>query len=215
MKIRSLLGLSLAAAALSAGPGTAQFGPAASPDTTRGLSEGSGLSVGFHLTGRGTTSAGNPSRSVPAAGTGLTLRYGTSDAVSFFARGDVGYQSGQLDLGVRYRFSGPTSALRPYVEGGVSHLRTTQHTGSIDATPFDANPANVNAGYESSRLRSSANTLTVAAGVEYAVSRRLSLDLGLSASHGRLTPTEARGRAVGPGRAFVRPRLQFGVSWRP
>ena len=194
MKAASLVAATLMCAAFAARPAAAQTAPGAAPVR----SDARGLGVGVQLNGTGVRSPGNESRTVAGAGLGVTLSYGMSDALSAFARGSTGYRSSQVDLGARYRFGSPAGALRPYVEGAV-----TRHAALRPAPE----------GSEQS-LRSLGMGVTVGAGVEYYVTPRFALDVGLAHSRGRFREG-ALGGEVGPRESFTSNRVQMGLTWRP
>lgn len=190
MKTASFVAVTLVCAAFSAVPAAAQlgYGAGAVRSDTRGLG------IGLQLNGTGVESS-DPSRRVPGAGLGLTLSYGTSDALSVFARASTGYRMSQVDLGARYRFGSPAGALRPYVEGAVTRLGAVRNTEETDQIQ-----------------RSWGTGTTVGAGVEYHFSRRFAVDLGLTHTRGRYS--------AGPGgegfrEKFTSDRVQMGFTWRP
>lgn len=191
MKTASLVAAILACAALSAGPAAAQLGGGAQPVR----SDARGLGVGVQVNRTGLAEGGG--RTVLGAGAGLTVSYGTTDAVSLFARAGTGYRSSQLDLGVRYRFGSAAGALRPYLEGAVT---------TIAASRPVPNPAD---GEDSVRLWGVGGT--VGAGVEYFVSPRLALDLGVTATAGRFQQNPATNLRDG----FISKRVQVGIHFRP
>ena len=193
MKTASFVAVTLVCAAFWAGPAAAQAVSGTSPVR----SDTRGLGIGVQLNGMRVLS--DQSRMVPGAGLGLTLSYGTSDALSVFARGSMGYRMSQLDVGARYRLGNPSSALRPYVEASVSRFGALRPP--LESTAGES-------------VRAWGLGMTVGAGVEYHVSPRLGLDLGVSHTEGRFrTPTL-------PGEAAFREtlsstRFQVGVTWRP
>ena len=168
--IRYLVGVAVVSAALCAGSASAQGSPPEAVNRTGDR----GFSVGVNLSGSRLMSAveqgPNPSR----GGVGFTLRYGVSDAVSAFLRYEYGYQHGQTSLGARYTFGSAGQRLRPYLEGGVSRV------GMVDG-----------------ERHATGRGITGAAGVEYALSRSVALDLGLTHSSGRIIRAELGGEAAG------------------
>ncbi len=157
--IRNMVSLAVVSIALSAGAASAQL----SPDRpTR--SDGRGFSLGMTLTGSRLNSAIEQSQAPTRSGLGLTLRYGVSEPVSVFLRYDYGYQHGQTALGARYTFGNASRALRPYVEAAASR-------GVVVAADRHGLGAGIVAG----------------AGLEYSLTRKVALDVGLSHSAGRFT----------------------------
>ena len=190
MKAASFVAVTLVCAALSAVAAEAQLGYGASPVR----SDTRGLGIGVQLNGTGVESS-DASRTVPGAGVGLTLSYGTSDALSVFARASTGYRMSQVDLGARYRFGSPAGALRPYVEGAVTRLGAIRSTEETDQYG-----------------RSWGTGSTVGAGVEYHFSHRFAVDLGMAHLRGRFT---ARPGDEGFRETFTSSRVQTGITWRP
>lgn len=197
MKAASLVAAALVCAAFSAGPVAAQLGPG--PGVVR--SDTRGLGIGVQFNGTGVSSDGDGFRTVSGAGMGLTLSYGMSDALSVFGRGSYGYRTTQLDLGARYRFGGASGALRPYVEGAVTRLGTVRPPDprALSQTSFNAEGLG----------------MTVGAGVEYFISPRLAVDLGLSHTRGRFSDGTIVGEGSGVVEKFRSNRVQVGVTWRP
>ena len=168
MKTASFVAVTLVCAAVSAVPANAQAVSGTSPV----LSDTRGLGIGVQFNGMRVES-GDASGMVPAAGLGLTLSYGMSDALSVFTRGNMGYRTSQLDVGARYRLGSPAGAVRPYVEAAVTRM------GALHTTQERAG--------ESARL--SGMGMTVGAGVEYHVGPRFAVDLGVSHTQGRFRET--------------------------
>jgi opacity protein-like surface antigen len=187
MKRISLVALALVPAALAVGPAGAQVG---SPQPLSGTR---GLTLGLDLNGSAIGTAGSSAGTPRGAGLGLSLGYGVSERVSLFARANVAYQIGHLDVGARYSFGGTAARLRPYVEGAFTRTGTTALTNPL----------------AEARSRSHGYGLTGGAGVEYFVSRRVALDLGVSHSRGRFTA------GTFDGDAFSSTRLNIGVKWHP
>lgn len=184
-KSRSMVALAALAAALAAAPAAAQEAPGAPP-----LSEQSGLRgllLGFNLNG-GVEGTGLPSGSRTAAGVGVTLGYGVSDALTLFTRGNYAYGSTSVDVGARYSFGGASGTLRPYVEGAFTGMGALRDGARFSGT-----------------------ALTGGAGVEYFLSPGLAVDAGISYSRGEWE------RAIehGAGTALGVSRLNLGVRWRP
>lgn len=196
MKAASLAAVALVCAAFSAAPAAAQA--ASGADTVQ--SDTRGLGVGVQFNGTGVESAGAAGK-VPGAGLGVTLSYGMTDALSVFARGSTGYRSSQLDVGARYRLGSPAASLRPYAEGAVTRF------GSAGGAPAGA-PA-----VQSPRAWGVG--VTVGAGVEYFISPRLALDLGVSHSRGAFDERPVEDGGAGFRDTFTSSRLQLGVTWRP
>ena len=190
MKAASFVAVTFVCAAFLAVPAAAQLGYGARPVR----SDTRGLGIGLQLSGNGVESP-DASRTVPGAGLGLTLSYGTSDALSVFARAGAGYRSSQVDLGARYRLGSPAAALRPYVEGAMTRFGGVRDNGETDQF-----------------RRSWGTGSTVGAGVEYHFSPRFAADLGAAHLRGRFS--------AGPddadlGQKFNSTRVQMGFTWRP
>lgn len=191
MKVRLFVAVALVSSSFAAAPAAAQPGS--------GGSDAGGLTLGVSLSGGQIASDAVANQTVPRGGVGLTVGYGISERVAAFARGISGYQSTQVDLGARYRFGNPSRALRPYVEGAVTGI-------SAHARPW------VDEGGEQVHgTRSTGTGFTAGAGVEYFVSPRLGVDLGVTHSLGRFTRPVASGFDKG----FSATRLHLGLTWRP
>ena len=98
-----------------------------------------------------------------------------------------------MDVGARYSFGDTAARLRPYVEGAFTRTGTSAFSAPLDEP----------------RPRSHGYGLTGGAGVEYFVSPRVALDVGVSHSRGQFI--------AGPfdGDGFASTRLNLGVKWRP
>jgi opacity protein-like surface antigen len=182
-KLGMLAALATLSTALAAGTAAAQTGPVRS-DTR-------GFGIGVNLHGSTVGSEGDTGTKA-SSGLGVSLGYGTSDALTFFVRTDYGYRSTHLDLGARYSFGAPTAALRPYAEAGLTGSRTSRD--ALSATGFG---------------------VTGAVGVEYFVTPKLALDMGLGYSAGRWTNVDFKGAEVNFDRNLSAPRVNFGIKWRP
>ena len=182
MKRLSFAALALAAAALTAGTASAQQTGMPEPGTPSGTR---GLTFGLDLGGGAVGFDRTASEMRPGANVGLIVGYGVSDAVTLFLRTDVGYRMGHVDLGARYSFGASHAALRPYVEGALTR------TGATDGD-----------------VRSHGFGFTGGAGVEYFVSRNVSLDVGVAHSRGRFTSDRVDGRGFGSTRVHVGFRLR-------
>lgn len=193
MKKASLVVATLACVAVWAGPAAAQ----AITGTPVVRSDTRGLGIGLQLNRTGMDQGRGDGLKVLGAGAALSVSYGVSDAVSLFARGGTGYRSSYMDLGARYRFGGATSALRPYVEAAATVVGATRTVSDAFEAP--------------ETLRSRGLAATVGAGVEYYVSPRLALDLGVTFSGGRFEENPATGLNDG----FVSNRVQMGITFRP
>ncbi|HEX8430819.1 MAG TPA: outer membrane beta-barrel protein [Longimicrobium sp.] len=181
-KTLSLLAVATVAAALSGAEAAAQSGPLRSD--VRGFSAGMNLSgsrAGSHAPG-GTASGG----------LGVSLGYGVNDALTLFARTDYGYRRGQLDVGGRFSFGAPTSALRPYAEAGLTGTRT-------DAAAF----------------RATGLGATASVGAEYFITPNLSLDAGVGYTAGRHTSIDFAAPGLDTDRSFAAPRVNLGFRWHP
>ncbi len=176
----SFVAATAACAVFAAGSASAQI---AQP-TVAGGSSTQGFSVGINLLGSSDPLGGL--NHVPGLGLGVTAAYGVSNHVSVFARGDVAYQTANVEAGARYSFRSPEARLRPYVEGALTR------TGVL---------------FEGARL--SGTGLTAGAGVQYFVRRNLALDVGLVHSEGRFT------NGVLDGHGFSTTRLNVGFRWHP
>lgn len=104
-------------------------------------------------------------------------------------------------MGGRYRFGASGQALRPYVELAVSRTGVVSGAGvAPDGQPFGA------------PVRSTGYGLTAGAGVEYYISPRLGLDLGLVHTRGRFNLPGDRPELT---TSFAATRIRLGVTWRP
>jgi len=159
--------------------------PAAAQSETRGLT------VGVEGGVSALTSGLDRSGQTAGGSLGVTLGYGVSDAVSLFARATTGYEHALYDVGARVSLGTRASSLRPYFEGALTHSRST------DAL-----------------IRARGPGLTAAAGVEYFLNPKVSLDAGLAYSTGRLTRADSMGTGI-RGDGFQSARLKIGVRLRP
>ena len=185
MKLASLVAF---AALCTAVPAAAQEGSPLDRGSTRGL--GLGVSFNQSKVGLGRYSPGG-------AGVGLAASYGVNEALSFFVRGNYGYQNAQLGAGARYSFRGPGATLRPYLEIGGTHVRTREES-TVEQV-----------------VRSSGYAATAGAGVEYFITPKLALDVGIVHSEGRFTHTEVGGTAIDSNRRLVSNGVNIGFRWRP
>jgi opacity protein-like surface antigen len=196
MKTASFVAGLLALGAFSAVPAAAQ--------AVRPAGEGGdlrGFSLGVHLSGSHIQTPGSDTRMVPGGGLGITLGYGINERIQAFVRTSSGYRNSQLDLGARYRFGRPGQALRPYAEVAVSRMGAIRGA-SADAGSEPFNPL----------VRSTGYGLTAGAGVEYAISPRLGLDLGLVHTRGQLSRPANMPEL---GKNVAATRIHLGVTWRP
>jgi opacity protein-like surface antigen len=196
MKTASLVAVTLVCAAFSASPAAAQLGAGTNPVR----SDTRGLGIGMQINRIGVES-GDGSTRVPGAGLGLTLSYGMTDNVSLFGRANMGYRTSQLDVGARYRFASPSSALRPYLEAGVTRL------GAISSGQPIEGP--------SESLRSWGLGATAGAGVEYHFSPRFAVDLGVTHTRGRFSEPRTPYEGAAFAETFSSNRMQMGFTWRP
>lgn len=200
MKLNRLLVLPLAATIVSAGAAAAQH---AAPAANR--ADGRGPVVGLQLSGGGIHTDGVDDGRPAGGGLGLSLGYGVSDRVMLFARGSMGYRMAHVDVGARYRFGGANAALRPYVEGAFTRVGS-----SSDVAEPDVNGVLVEGAY-----RAQGFGLTAGAGVEYAITRSLGLDVGVALSRGRFTTAEVGGVERDIRDDFRTARVNVGLTWRP
>ncbi|HEX2076193.1 MAG TPA: outer membrane beta-barrel protein [Longimicrobium sp.] len=192
MKVRLFVAVALVTSSFSPAPAAAQLGS--------GGSDAGRLTLGVSLSGSQIASDAVANPTAPRGGLGLTVGYGISERVSAFVRGISGYQSTQVDLGVRYRFGGASQRLRPYVEGAVTAI------GATGRTPFEERGEGL-----SRPTRSTGTGFTAGAGLEYFISPRLGVDLGVTHSLGRFGhPVETQFD-----RTFSATRLHVGLTWRP
>jgi opacity protein-like surface antigen len=193
MKVRLFVAVALVASSFSAVPAAGQLGGADS-------SGGRGFTFGLSLSGSQIASDVVANPTAPRGGVGLTVGYGINERVSAFVRGISGYQSTQVDMGVRYRFGGASQRLRPYVEGAVTAIAATGRT------PFEQRSQD-----PSRAARSTGTGFTAGAGLEYFISPRLGVDVGVAHSLGRFGhPVDTQ-----YDRTFSSTRLHLGLTWRP
>ena len=177
-----------ASLALLAGTGVGSLSaqsPAAAPGGERSVTRG--FSLGVDLGASGIDSGIDGFRARTGGGVGVRLGYGVSDAVSLFARGTAAYGHAHYDAGARFSLGGAGSSLRPYVEGAVGYVGSSQ-------PEVDPRGAAVTGGL----------------GLEYFLSRRVALDGGLSYSTGRFTEGAGDGDD-----GFHSARVTIGVRVRP
>ncbi len=178
--------VTIGAAAAALTAGSASAQEGTDRSNTRGL----GLGVNFNQSAVGGLA---PWRGDQGTGAGLGIGYGVTDRLSVFARADYAYRSSHVDAGVRYSFGSPGSALRPYAELAATRIGSAPH---VD-------------------FRSTGYGATAGVGVEYFVSRKLALDVGVVHSEGRFTSTMIVGKTVDRDRPFNSSRLNIGLKWRP
>ncbi|HEX8318766.1 outer membrane beta-barrel protein [Longimicrobium sp.] len=184
--IRNLVSLAVLSIALSAQSASAQL--SSNPPAR---SDGRGFSLGMTLSGSRLSSAVEQGATPTRSGLGLTLRYGVSEKVSAFLRYDYGYQHGQTALGARYTFGDASQRLRPYVEAAASR-----------GVMVDGDRHGVGAG------------IVAGAGLEYSLSRRVALDVGLSHSAGRFSRMVAPHQDLGRGNGYSSTGLNVGFRLR-
>ena len=186
MKRILLVAVVLVPAAFAAGSAHAQAGSVPAQSGPRGPV------LGLDFNGSALGIPGGTAGTPRGAGLGLSLGYGVSERVSLFARANVAYRIGHLDVGARYSFGGAAARLRPYVEGAFTRMGTSAFAGPLDEPS-----------------RSHGYGATGGAGVEYFVSRHVAIDMGLSHSRGRFTAGALDGDR------FASTRLNLGVKWHP
>lgn len=192
MKATSLVAATLACVVVSAAPARAQTAPDADRTDTRGLS------VGVHLNRTTVNFQAQSSADVLGAGGGVTVGYGLTNGLSVFGRANTGYQSSQVDLGVRYRPGSLAGVLRPYVEGAVTYLGASREASGIHA----GEP-------------SWGSGVSLGAGVEYFVNRHVALDAGAVHTRGRFNESTFLDNGRHVTEKFISNRVHFGVTWRP
>lgn len=180
--MKKTLSLFAVAAALCATEAAAQSGPLRS-DTR-------GFSAGVNLTG--SRAGSDAPGGTASSGLGVSLGYGVSDALTLFGRSDYGYRRSQFDVGGRYSFGAPTSALRPYAEAALTGTRT--NASDFRATGFGA---------------------TASIGAEYFITPRLSLDAAVGYTAGRHTSIDFAAAGLDTDRSFAAPRVNLGFRWHP
>ena len=178
--------VTIGAAAAALTAGSASAQEGTDRSNTRGL----GVGVNFNQSAVGALA---PWKADPGSGVGLGIGYGVTDRLSVFARADYAYRSSHVDAGVRYSFGSPRSALRPYAELAATRVGFAPHED----------------------FRSTGYGATAGVGVEYFVSRKLALDVGVVHSEGRYTNTKINGEPIDRDFRFNSSRLNIGFKWRP
>lgn len=194
-----------AALAGTVAPAAAQFDEPEARSSTRGFNLGLSLS---------SAAAVVEDADEADSGGGLSLHagYGFNDNVSVFTRlsaaaiqsegfEDDQYALAHFDLGLRYSFAGPGSALRPFVQGAYSGRGMSMDLGS------------------EGQLDMRGNGFTGGVGLEYFVSPRLAIEGSFSYTAGELNEGRLDGSEwvdledasmdLGSG------RLDLGISWHP
>jgi hypothetical protein len=148
-------------------------------------------------------------------GAGVLLGYGFNDRISAFARldgasinydddleEDGSYAMGIADLGARYSFCTPGTALRPYVEGGLSGTAISEDV-ALDGETYS--------------LTFSGPGVFIGGGVEYFFQPKAALDAGLILGKGRFTTAEIDGDTFDEVEDldFTSIRLSVGITFRP
>lgn len=193
------------AAALAGSLSTAA---AAQPDAPP-RSNTSGVSLGIFLNGSALKGEG-ADEVESGAGLGLHLGYGFHRNASVFARANVaameppgggeGYALAHADLGLRYSFGGPRSAVRPFVQGAVGGRSLAVDLGSEGT------------------LEARGLGFTAGGGLEYFFSRSLALEAGLSLSIGEFSEGRIgnnRWADLDESVSATTSRFDIGLSWHP
>ena len=186
MKLRSFVAVALVVTASTAGSAAAQSSSGV------GISSVRGITLGVSATASGIDTDGYQFHPHNGGGLSVTLGYGVGDAVSLFVRGTTAYQHAHYDAGARYSFGAQSPRLRPYLEGAFTYTASQERN-------FD--------------LRGPA--LTAGAGLEYFLSRSVSLDAGFSYVQGRYTAGEGTREIHDLQGSFRSGRFSVGLKLRP
>jgi opacity protein-like surface antigen len=198
MKHRSWFALAAISAVFSAGTAAAQHEAPAAPSAAHRFV------VGMHLTGTTIPAGPHEASSNRGGGAGLTLGYRLDDRLTLFARSTMAYRSGHVDLGARYRFGARGAALRPYVEVAATRAASSSALEVYEnGLPVEGTRHTRGMGF------------TAGAGVEYAVTRTLGIDVGMAVSRGSFSTGEFRGEEFAIDERFTTARINVGLTWRP
>lgn len=201
--IRTIVAAALAGAVLQAGALRAQE------------SDNTGFMLGLHRTGMGLDGVGEERFEEEGGGVGLTAGYGFNDRFALYATVDAGlidydpenpaardedYEVVTVDLGARMSFGNEFRRLRPFINAAVSAVMTSEEDEELGGT-----------------ATTSGGGLTVGGGMQYFFRHRWALLLGLQATMGAFTETEAGDelQLFTRGVAYSHYRAQLGLTWHP
>lgn len=173
-------------------------------------SKTTGFSVGLHAEGRSfDTDTDDDFEEFTGGGLGLELAYGFSSGLALFldvsgggldsddADEEAIDGSVTLDLGARVNFGGGRRSLVPFLEAAVSGIALAEDDLGSDMIFGGAG-------------------VTIGGGVQYFVSRTLSLNAGLRWTNGALTTVEVDGDQEDlDDQHFDSSRLILGATWHP
>jgi len=174
-------------------------------------SKTTGFSVGLQLQGTSfDTDADDDFDAFTGGGLGLELAYGFSSGLSLFldvagggldsedAEDDAIDSTVQLDLGARMNFGGGRRALVPFLEAAVSGI-ALQGESDTDEEVIYSGPG-----------------VTIGGGVQYFISRTLSLNAGVRLTNGALTTVEIDGDDEEvDDQHYTSSRVILGATWHP
>jgi outer membrane protein W len=181
------------------------------------VSKNAGLMLNVHAQGAGL--AVEDGETETGFGGGITAGYGFSENLGLYLTldganmnygdadedtdGDT-YTLGQLDLGLRYTFGNTASALRPYLNAGVSGVTIVDE---------------IEVGSEATDIAYTGPAGTFGAGIQYFISPSLAIDGGIQASIGKFTKFKVDGDEVDfdgdEDPSFTATRVQVGLTWHP
>jgi hypothetical protein len=187
---------------LAAGPAAAQLDAPSRTD---------GFSVGLHLQGTSLDDdADDDFEAFTGGGLGLDLAYGFSSGLALFLDVQAGGLESEdapeneidgvvtVDLGARYNFGGGRRSLVPFLEAALTGIALDSE-GDLgeDVTVSGAG-------------------VTIGGGVQYFVSRKLSLNAGMRMTGGAFTHVETDGDDQEiDDQSFTATRVIVGASWHP
>jgi opacity protein-like surface antigen len=209
MTIRSAgLPAALVAAVLSAAPLAAQAGaPAGAP-----ASSTKGFFLGAHLNGSAVKADDLSEDSESGGGLGLQLGYGFTSQLALVLDGTAaliesnGEEAtvGHFDIALRYAFTGQTRRVVPFLELGYSGLAVAQDDAVLEGVPGTGDLTITGSGY------------TLGGGLQYYVSPKLALGVGLKWTSGEFDRAEFAGEEIEDlGIDATSTRINLGITWYP
>lgn len=198
----------LAAAVLCAAPLAAQStAPGGAP-----ASSSKGLFLGAHLNGSAIRADDLGDESETGGGLGLQLGYGFTSQLALvldatgalIGSDDEEATLGHFDIALRYAFTGQSRRVVPFLELGYSGVAVRQDDAALEGVPGTGELTLTGAGF------------TLGGGIQYYVSPKVALGVGLKWTTGELDTAEFEGEKIeGLGIDATSTRLNLGVTWYP
>ena len=198
----------LAALLLAAAPAAAQTGDAGAAVA----SSTKGFFLGAHLNGTAIGADDLSDESETGGGLGVQLGYGFTRSLalvldgtgSLMGSGDEEFTLGHFDVAIRYAFTSPTRRVVPFLEVGYAGFAAQQDDAEIEGSTETGDLSLVGTG------------VMVGGGLQYYVSPKLALGLGLKWTTGEFTEAEIGGvRLEDLGIDATTTRVNLGLTWYP